>query len=206
MKTLAWRSDSRPGVCAVIVDEHDGATPFAAVLRDDVLRLSPGTIAAAGAIAPRLIAWSGSLADEPGERDPRTWGPAGLAALREALARLREPLVRANARLLLRPHARHVLCDPQRCVTLLNEWEKSGDPFALALDPAAMIEESMHEHAEDHARRAIEAVAGRAEIVILSGSGELAEMLMSEASISLTVTAQDSAAISVVTKNKTPPA
>ncbi len=178
MKTLAWRSDSRPGVCAVIVDEHDGATPFAAVLGDDVLRLSPVGIAAGAVIAPRLIAWSGSLADDPSERDPRTWGPAGLAALREALARLREPLTRAGARLLLRPHARHILCDPQRCVTMLNEWEISGDPFALALDPAAMIEESMLDHAEDHIRRAAEALAGRAALVVISPSAAAPQVLL----------------------------
>lgn len=167
MKTLAWRSDSRPGISAVIFDEHDGATPFAAVLRDDVLRLSPEGIAAGGVIAPRLIAWSGSLADDPSERDPRTWGPAGLASLRGALARWREPLIRANWRLLLRPHARHILCDPQRCVTMLNEWEKSGEPFALALDPAAMIEESMQSNADDHARRACEALASRSAIIVV---------------------------------------
>lgn len=183
---LQWRADSRPGLTAAIADEEASGALFAVVMRDDVLRLSADAVTAGASLAPNLIARSGTLADDPAERDPRTWGPAGLAALRESLARLREPFIHSGARLLIRPHARHVLCDPQRCVSLLNEWEKSGDPFGIALDPGAMLEESMLANAADHLRRACEAIGARAAILIVAPSlGISAEAIASLAAESV---------------------
>lgn len=177
MNALEWRESSgTPGVSAVVVEPGSGRA-FAAVMRDDALRLSAEAVDRGARLAPRLVAWSGSLAEEPFARDPRTWGPAGLEAFREAAARL-APILRArNATLLLRPHARHVLCDPQRCVTLVHQWRERGEPFGLALDAAAMIEDSMAADAGDHLRRAMEWLSPLAAVVFVreappGGSGD----------------------------------
>lgn len=120
-----------------------------------------------------VCVWSGTLADpEEGlfARDPRTWMPAGLDALDGTV---RGVLDKADATgdhgrpaLLLRPHARHVLCDPQRCLTLLDRW--ADLPVGLALDASAMLEPSMLGAVEDHLARALEALGHHAAAVFLT--------------------------------------
>lgn len=118
-----------------------------------------------------LIAWSGTLAPEGlFARDPRTWMPAGLDALRRALGALRPKLKGAHARLLLRPHARHVLADPQRCLTTLRKWRAADAPFGLVLEPAAMLEAGMLAAVEDHLRRAFEALGPLADAILLDNA------------------------------------
>lgn len=114
----------------------------------------------------RVILWSGTLADNPFERDPGTWGPAGLEALRACVDRLTPWAVEAGVELLLRPHARHVLCDVQRTLKLLHEWRER--PVGLALDAASMLEASMLKEADDHFRRAYETLGAHARAVFVS--------------------------------------
>ena len=153
------------------------------VLRDDaieperggealarVLELNPaldGGPEPFGAPAPGLsVCWSGSLSEDgPFARDPATWLPGGLAALGDACDRAAPGLEAAGARVLLRPHARHVLSDPARCRSFLADRSPA---FGLCLEPAAMYEVSMLDGADDHLVRILEGAGRLAEIVIVS--------------------------------------
>lgn len=142
--------------------------PWAALLSANLL--APGRAALPDPIpAPRLIAWSGTLADDLFERDPATWMPAGLDAFRAMAADLAPRLDDAGATLLFRPHARHVLCDPQRCLTMLREWNDTDTRcFGLLLDAPAMLEADMLDTAGDHLERALAALGPRAAAIALS--------------------------------------
>jgi len=122
--------------------------------------------------AADVIVWSGTLSDEGRfARDVRTWMPPGVQAFDAMLERLTTELRERNQRLLFRPHARHVLCDPQRCLTFLRDKvDAQGLPFGLALDAAAMLEANMLEKAEDHAARAFEALGEHAAVVIVANA------------------------------------
>ncbi|MFM9957338.1 MAG: hypothetical protein ACKVZJ_04635 [Phycisphaerales bacterium] len=102
--------------------------------------------------AEPVMMWSGWMGEDVFERDPRCWGPAGMTALRERLAALRAGGERRT--ILLRPHARHVLNDPQRCAAFQTEYGPLG--FGLVLDAAAMLEDSMIAQAPDHLERIFE--------------------------------------------------
>jgi hypothetical protein len=58
--------------------------------------------------------------------------------------------------LWLRPHARHVLADPQSCMSFLSR--RTMQPIRLLLEPAAFLTHEMLAHAEDHLARAFEAL------------------------------------------------
>lgn len=133
---------------------------------------SPGTVVGE-ASAPRRVLWSGTLAEELFERDPRTWGPRGLEEFRRLCDRLGPEMDRTGGRILFRPHARHVLCDVQRCRVFLSEW--SGGPFGLLLDPAALLEPAMLSTAQDHLERAFQALAGAADGVLVTGVERVAD-------------------------------
>jgi hypothetical protein len=94
------------------------------------------------------------------------WGPGAWQAMLGACREARG----AGVRLLLRPHARHILSDAQRCLRFLEE---QAPPFAppLLLDPAAMLTESMLPDAAEHLERILGALAGREGVwgVLLSG-------------------------------------
>jgi len=121
-----------------------------------------------------IIAWSGRADDtdpDPFAADPRSWMPGG-SAMPEFLARL-DALVpilrRTRVRVLIRPHARHIVSDVPRAVAMLHHHSKSTTPhFGLALEPSALLEPSMVPAAIDHARRALESLGHRASIVILT--------------------------------------
>lgn len=117
------------------------------------------------------VMWSGGLdRDEPFARDPRLWSPAILDDLR---SRLRECLDRSpGIRLLLRPHARHVLADLNRCVSFARDL--CTDPamhsrIGFALDPAALFEPSMLPTQSDYLERILSSLGARCELLILSG-------------------------------------
>lgn len=116
----------------------------------------------------RVIVWSGSLSDDLFGRDPGTWGPRGLEALRSTIGSLASEARAGGFEVWLRPHARHVLCDVQRAVRLLHEWRDL--PVGLALDAASMLETSMAGEAEDHFRRAYEALGPLAKAVIVANA------------------------------------
>lgn len=107
----------------------------------------------------RLVVWSGAVADGLFERDPRTWLPRGMEGFTSWLERAQS----AGVRLLVRPHARHVLCDAHRVSNVLKE----RDDLGLALSPAALIESDMLHDAMDHVVRTLETLGERADCVVL---------------------------------------
>ncbi|MBN8643715.1 MAG: hypothetical protein J0L61_00550 [Planctomycetes bacterium] len=120
--------------------------------------LAPGT----------TIVWSGWFGDSAFERDPRAWLPSGWDALATALRAQRERLEHLGSRWLLRPHARHVLNDPQRCAKFADTF--AGPVFGLALDPVAMLEPGMLEKWEDHVERAVARLAPLAACAVVCGA------------------------------------
>lgn len=114
------------------------------------------------------IVWSGWFGESAFERDPRAWLPSGWDALAAALRAQRERLEHLGSRWLLRPHARHVLNDPQRCAKLADTF--AGPVFGLALDPVAMLEPGMLEKWEDHVERAVGRLAPLAACAVICGA------------------------------------
>jgi len=120
-----------------------------------------------------LIAWSGHPESAPGDhpfaRDPACWLPGALPAFLRRLEALEPLLAASRVRLLVRPHARHIVSDAPRCAALLAAQARSATPhIGLALDPIAMLEPSMIPTAVDHTRRSLEALAHRAALAILT--------------------------------------
>lgn len=98
------------------------------------------------AVGNTVITWSGSLADELFARDPGAWGGERLDQLGKLCRDLAPQLRRRNLRWLLRPHSRHALCDPQRCVSFLRTQISGSsvrETIGIALDPSALLENSM---------------------------------------------------------------
>jgi hypothetical protein len=120
-----------------------------------------------------IIAWSGHPdADtaDPFARTPEAWLPGALPALLARLEALEHRLTALRIRLLIRPHARHVVSDAPRCAAILRApWRSTCPHIGIALDPVAMLEPSMFPTATDHIRRTLESLADRASLVILTG-------------------------------------
>jgi hypothetical protein len=154
-----------------------------------------------------IFAWSGSLATEMTEVSPMNWmrGPDMLDA---ACASLGPQLVRHGRRLLLVPHARHVLSDARSaltwwCTHVIPGQELRPDTrapagdraFGLAFDPLAMLEPSMLADASDHLHALFASIGVRADAVILRGWKPVAEA----AAASATVPAADAAVPAMTT-------
>jgi len=110
------------------------------------------------------VVWSGTLGAGLFEVHLPTWGPEAWAALGRWCDGVRSELDGAGRRVLLRPHARHVLSDVQRCVRFFDE--RAGQPFGLALEPSALFEPSMLETADDHLTRIFTFLGPRAAVLI----------------------------------------
>ncbi len=130
----------------------------------------------------RLVLYSGWLGEQAGPglwtSSFRTWGPTG----RDAFDRLTARLSEAESMFCFRPHARHVLADPQTCLSFLRAHESDGPDsrgswgFGVLLDPVAMLTPDMLDQAEDHLRRAFGALADRADVpALLLTNAELVE-------------------------------
>lgn len=126
-----------------------------------------------------VLAWSGTLGGHLFEGPPANWmrGPGALAATCDALAPQFE---RHGKRLLLVPHARHVLSDARSALTWWCERVIPGlDPssvrqppvgaraFGLALDAGALLEPSMIPDVQDHLQSLFAAFGPRVDAVIL---------------------------------------
>jgi len=72
-------------------------------------------------------------------------------ALADALVQSEAAVWQAGPTIWMRPHASHVLCDAQRCLTFLNA--RPSSPFGLLLDPVALLVPSMLASYEDHLGR-----------------------------------------------------
>lgn len=129
-----------------------------------------------------IFAWSGTLAESAGDVSPLNW-MRGPALLDEACESLGPQLARHQRRLLLVPHARHVLSDARSALTWWCRHVNSGQElfastrppegervFGLALDPVALLEPSMVGDAPDHLRTLLAALGPRADAVILRGA------------------------------------
>jgi hypothetical protein len=125
------------------------------------------------------LAWSGTLGGTLFEGTPANWmrGPAALDALCDELA---PQLARHGKRLVLVPHARHVLSDARSALTwwcdrlfpgqrfeLLPPAPAGPRPFGLALDIAALLEPSMVPDVEDHVQSLLASIGPRADAIIL---------------------------------------
>ena len=131
-----------------LLDTSDGSA-LAAMTDINPLQEDPDHLIetlAARAAGGVVITWSGSLADELFARDPGAWGGDRLDQLGKLCRDLAPELRRREVRWLLRPHCRHALCDPQRCVSFLRTQISGGsvrEQIGLALDPAALLEQTM---------------------------------------------------------------
>lgn len=117
---------------------------------------------------PRIVAWSGSMASGLFDRDPLSWMPRPREAFCALCDGLAPVLIDEDVRVLWRPHARHVLADPQTCLSHLRDRE--GEPFGLAFEPAALLEPEMLPAADDHLARAFEALGPVCDLVILTNT------------------------------------
>jgi len=160
---------STRGPAVVSLDEPEGES-FAAVSEINPLTCAPAEAAAAlletAAGAPRLISWTGTLADDLFERDPMSWLPRpreAFAALCDALA---PRLIERDLRILWRPHARHVIADAQTARAFLND--RPDGPFEIVFEPTALLEPEMLDAAETHLERAFEALGPLCAAAILT--------------------------------------
>lgn len=119
-----------------------------------------------------VVAWSGGFdAKDPFARDPRVWSPKALDALAERCREITRSWPNDRA-LLLRPHARHILGDLNRCTRFVREVCESGPQpgrIGLVLDPVALLEPSMLPSAVDHLERIFGLLASRCRLLILTG-------------------------------------
>lgn len=117
----------------------------------------------------RIIAWSGTLGDSLFADEPRTWMGEGHGRLERFCDEVRDPLRDAGRTLCFRPHARHVLSDPQGTLDFLRRREE--EPFGLAISPADLLLPHMISDAEDHFTRILDFMIPRADLVLLCDAG-----------------------------------
>jgi sugar phosphate isomerase/epimerase len=123
-----------------------------------------------------LIVWSGWFDDQADpesgvfHHDPRTWTAQGWEALEARLAEILPKFEAANARLLLRPHVRHVISDAPSVRRILGKFDSPA--LGILLEPAAMLTACMADDARDHLTRLLEALAHheRVAAVLLTGA------------------------------------
>lgn len=132
---------------ALEVRTDSGWTPFALRLQGNPLEpswdrdvLHPA-IAEAGPGSLRLIAWSGTFADEPFAGDMRNWMRTGWDALQARLDAWRAPLADAGVRLALHPHATHLLSDVAGAMRVLVQ--RAQEPLDVVLAPADLLTAAM---------------------------------------------------------------
>jgi len=122
-----------------------------------------------------LITWSGWFGDEAEPEssvfphDPRAWTSLGWETLEARLADVLPKFEAANARLLLRPHVRHVISDAPSVRRILGKFETPA--LGILFEPAAMLTAGMTNDARDHLTRLLEAAHHeRVAAVLLTGA------------------------------------
>jgi hypothetical protein len=125
----------------------------------------------------RIVSWTGWFgegAEAAAGRFPRdfmTWTPQAWKSLRSKIEEAAPGLAESGRELLLRPHARHVVSDPQACVMLMKDLPHG---VRLLLDPVSLLTPAMLTGAEDHIGRALEVVAfGPVAAVLVAGADRL---------------------------------
>jgi hypothetical protein len=119
------------------------------------------------------VVWSGWLTDEfeaEAERfvhDPRLWQPAAWSMLIDRLRALAPIGVGTGQRLLIRPHARHIVSDIPACLKLAGQivgtpgtTGVSGglERFGLLMDWPGMLTPSMLASLDDHLERLLSGI------------------------------------------------
>jgi hypothetical protein len=105
--------------------------------------------------APRWVVWSGTPAVGLFDEHPLAWAAPAWDALGRALEEL-ATLAGAARRVLVRPHARHVVSDIPSCLRLV---ERLAVPVVgVILDPASMLTPGMLPARQDHVLRILEAL------------------------------------------------
>lgn len=100
-----------------------------------------------------LVSWSGWAGEQPGLTGGvwsaafETWGPAGRAAFDKRI----DALAGRTDRVLIRPHARHVVSDIPSVATLARRFE--GGSVGVLLEPAALFTPEMLPDADEHLER-----------------------------------------------------
>lgn len=154
-------SASRPGFGTILSPDHEGGEPLAQVWPNNPIE--------GGAAIPPLVGdlvcssgWCGEAVAGPAgpvvRPDLRTWSATGWAAFERVALELDAAATAAGVDVILRPHARHVLADPQSTLA----WLKRTNPnrLKILLDPAGWLTPSMMETADDHLARAFESFTG----------------------------------------------
>jgi hypothetical protein len=133
--------------CTHVAMSTEGApSAFAAFVEGNPL--AEGWLVDAEIPTPRIVAWSGTLAEGLFDDEPRTWMKSGHERFAAFLDGIAPSLEQHRRRLCLRPHHRHVLGDVHGCARLLRE--RAGGPFEVLLSPADMLAAAMLPQAEDH--------------------------------------------------------
>ena len=124
--------------------------------------LGPGWLIDNELPSDRIACWSGNLAEGSDlfAAHPHNWMNPGRESLDAFLDEMVPQLEKADRRLTLIPHARHVLSDVQGSINLVRERVET--PIEVALAPTCMLTPSMIDVTEDHYTRAFETLAGPA--------------------------------------------
>lgn len=151
-----------------VVSTRDGSAPVRVIVRetDNPLRDGVGVLEGVEE-GVMVLCWSGSLGEDLFGRDWRTWGAEGMAELARFCGDAAAVLEARGGRLVLRPHARHVLSDPFKCRRFVDACEHAR--VGVALDAASMLEHSMLDEAEGHSERAFEMLGPVASLVVVTG-------------------------------------
>ena len=141
------------------LDDASAAEPWGVWTAQNILAVDMDIDALLALPGPRIICWSGHPRDDLFERSPESWSADAFERLCGLCARLAPRLRSAAKSLLLRPHARHVLCDAARCAAFIRDHARPANwPIALALDPMALIEDDMQGDQSDHITRTLESL------------------------------------------------
>lgn len=173
--TLARAAGVPDAVADLIVPVGNPNTAFGSVLEGNPL--GDEWIAAIDVPGPLLIAYSGTLAKDLFGDDPRTWMGEGHKIFNGLCDAIGPALKALDRRLLFRPHARHVLSDPQACVDFLRN--RANEAFGIALSPCDFFVQDMVHAKADHFTRIAESIVPKAELFFLEdkrvGDGDVLE-------------------------------
>lgn len=95
--------------------------------------------AAADVPAGPSLAWSGSMAEDLFAPDPRNWMRPGRTRFDEVCATAKANLHEAGAKILVVPHARHILSDAPSAIAWHRDHMGLG-VFGLAVAPALLLD------------------------------------------------------------------
>ncbi len=115
----------------------------------------------------KLIIYSGTPADNLFDAHPLSWGERAQLAFMSWC----EQACKHGAELMVRTHARHVLCDATRCISFAEWVAEKKLPIGILLDPGALIEATMKDDLDDHIERMFR-LAGRTLAGVMLGTGE----------------------------------